>query len=225
MEAHLPYHHTKAILISDSRGKFLDTIFNSLNEYPVEFTVCRRNGARLADLWEIAESAILFNHPDIIYLYGGVCDLTEASYLPNGLREFWPSENFVWKINKTKRLLYDIVNNFELMYTSTKLCILPEPGLDLIRYNNTPNPVPRYMLELQEDMEDGLKYLQKITSHLNSSMGMETPWFLDITHARRHRRLIPVYDRLRDGLHPGYNLRRKICKILVKHAFETTQHG
>lgn len=141
MEAHPPQHIIQAVLISDSRGKFMDSIFNNLPDYPMQFSVHRRNGARLAELWEIAESIILFEHQDIIYIYDGEWDLTEVNYLPNGTREYWPVENFVWKINETKRMLTDIVNNFSLMYTPTKLCLLPEPGLDLICYNHVRNPV------------------------------------------------------------------------------------
>lgn len=94
MEQNQPPHIIQAALVADSRGKYMDTIFNNLNDYPVQFSVHRRNGAQLAELWEIAESIILFDHPDIIYIFGGVCDLTEALYLPNGVREFWPVENF-----------------------------------------------------------------------------------------------------------------------------------
>lgn len=82
----------------------------------------------------------------------------------------------------------DIVNNFKIMpkKTSCKLAFLPEPGLELVRYNKIPHPVPWRILVEQSELEDDLELLQLYTRVLNSHIGSLTPWTLDISHAHRN---------------------------------------
>lgn len=108
----------------------------------------------LGRLWAIAESEILKGRPDIIILYGGICDLTDRHYI-DGSRQFWPPYDFRTRIKEVTDTLHSIANNHKLLNVSIRLCILPEGGCDLIRYNRIRNPVPREILEVQEGFERG----------------------------------------------------------------------
>lgn len=213
-----PSRIIRAAIVSDSRGRSLDFLFSQLFDFPVEFTVYYRNGAHLRDLWETVEQIILFDHTDIVYLYGGVCDLTDKMYI-NGVKQYWPPANLNARINEINSVMSDIFSNFTLMYTTTKLCLIPEAGLDLIKYNAVPDPVPRHLLVIQEDIEKKLHFLQELAKSLNHSVGMITPFTLDVTHARRSGRMVPVYNRLYDGLHPSLSVKKKFAKIIMKHAY------
>lgn len=208
----------KAALVSDSRGKLMENSFNSITDFPVQFSVYYRNGAKLEHLWETIEQILLFEHVDIIYILGGVCNITDVTSY-NGLRQFWPPPNLTSRVNALSSIMSDIFGNYSLMYTNTKLCMLPEPGLDLIRYNRIANPVDYRLLLIQHELEDKLHFLQELTRSLNATVNMRTPWTLDITHARRHGRIVPVYDRLSDGLHFSTHIRKKYARMLSKHAF------
>lgn len=113
----------------------------------------------------------------------------------------------------------DMFSNYSLMFTNTRFCMLPEPGLDLIRYNGILNPVDFNLLMIQDELERKLHFLQELTRSLKDSVNMTTPWTLDITHARRHGHMVPVHDRLVDGLHFSTTIRRKYAKVLTKHAY------
>lgn len=210
----------KAAFVSDSRGKFMESNFNAITDFPVQFSVYQRNGAKLEMLWETIEQILLFEHVDIVYILGGVCNLTDP-IIHNGNRQFWPPTNLTGRVNNLSSTMSDIFGNYSLMYTNTKLCMLPEPGLDLVKYNRILNPVDHNLLLIQNELEQKLHFLQELTRSLNASVNMKTPWTLDITHARRNGRCIPVYDRLSDGLHFPTVIRRKYARILSKHAYTT----
>lgn len=114
----------------------------------------------------------------------------------------------------------DIIHNFKLIpcKPGCKLAFLPEPGLDLIRYNKIPHPVPWRILIIQEEIEERLELLQLYTRALNSHVGSLTPWTMDTTHAHRNGRLVPVYDRTTDGLQFSGLQVKKLAEIIANFA-------
>lgn len=212
------YHKRKiqVLIISDSRGAYLWREFRRFSNNEAYFRVISRKGATLQRIWAIAELEILKGRPDIIIIYGGICNLTDHCY-NNGRREFWPPVDFRTRTNEVADILHTIANNHKLLNVSIKLCILPEGGCDLLRYNRVPEPIPRELIRIQEDFERGLKYLQNVARDLNTYLNIPTPWSMDITHARRYGRLLPVYDRTRDGLHPSQEMAQELAEILSKY--------
>lgn len=210
----------KAALVSDSRGKLMEGNFNAITDFPVQFCVYHRSGAKLENLWETIEQILLFEHVDIVYILGGICNITDPIII-DGNRQFWPPTNLTGRVNALSSIMSDIFGNYSLMYTNTKLCMLPEPGIDLVKYNRIRDPVDYNILMTQNELEGKLHFLQELTRSLNASVNIKTPWTLDITHARRNGRIVPVYDRLSDGLHFPTSIRRKLARILSKHAYST----
>lgn len=143
MEGRLFTKTIRAALVTDSRGKDMEALFHSYMR--TEFTVHYQSGAGQRLMWETIRHIILFQHIDIIYLLGGVCDLSDRQYDSRGCRQFWPPQDIGGRFNNVNSLLTDITNNYLIMYTSTKFFIIPDPGLDLIRYNNIQNPVPKHL--------------------------------------------------------------------------------
>lgn len=216
----------QALVLADSRGSYLWRELRRTHNDDVYFRVISRKGASLRKLWEIAEAEIFQGRPDIIILYGGICDLTDRSYNWYGRREFWPPADLVARINEVANLMSSIANNLTLMNISVRLCFLPEAGCDLLSYNRCVDPIPRELMVLQENFEHGLKYLQKHARILNSQLGMPTPWTLDATHGRRYGKLVPVYNRLHDGLHPTLEVTRELANILSKYlSYVIHEHG
>lgn len=218
MDLHKYYKRRQQVLIiSDSRGFHLWREFRRTHNEQAYFRVIARKGATLGRLWEIAESEILKGRPDIIIIFGGICDLTDRYNLHQGRREFWPPSDFRTRVNEVADTMYFMANNLKLMNVNVKLCFLPEAGCDLIRYNRVTEPVPRELLRIQEGFERGLKYLQNVARDLNRYLDMPTPWSLDCTHARRYGRLVPVYWRTTDGLHLSGEQISEMAEILSKY--------
>lgn len=216
----------QALVLADSRGSHLWRELRRINDDDVYFRVISRKGASLRKLWEIAEAEIFRGRVDIILLYGGICDLTDRFYNWFGRREFWPPADLVTRINEVADLMSAIANNLTVMNIRVRLCFLPESGCDLLKYNHCIDPIPRNLILLQENFEHGLKYLQRHARKLNRQLDMPTPWTLDATHGGRYGKLVPVYNRLYDGLHPTPEVTRDLAEIISKYlSYVISKHG
>lgn len=204
----------RILIISDSRGSWLHREMWPFQSRDWHYKVVYKKGAGLQKLWEIAEWYLLTTKVDYLILLGGVCDLTDLTYY-NGHREAWPPADMDARFDFIYQTLRDIASNFKLMNLPCKLTILPEGGLDLIRYNRIPHPVPWLLLVIQAELEDRLELLQAYTRLINSHMGSSTPWSLDLTPAYRNGKLRPVYDRTSDGLHYSRSQVVKLATIIA----------
>lgn len=203
-----------AVIISDSRGARLGQELRALRSTHIHFRVIVKSGAKLIQLWEHAEYEILFNQPDIIFLYGGVCDLTDRYYNMYGERYFWPPFNIRDRVESIIDTMDDIMKNHLLMNTQTKIVFIPECGLDLLRYNGIHHPAPWRYLVTQADLEYNLRRLQTRAREINNIYSIGTPRTLDLTHSRRNGYMMPVYSRLYDGLHPPRSMVRNFAMII-----------
>lgn len=187
-----------AVYLTDSRGAWLShQIRQELRRqqiFNLSFTVIYRKGAGLARLWELAEKVLFTRKVDLLFIAGGICDITTPQYLPNGRRIFWPKHSLQDHFDSVNDVMRGIVNNFRLLNCPCKLCFVPEPGADLVRYNHVLHPVPWDVLIIQEELEDKLEALLISTRRLNDEMDMPTPWTMNITHARRNGQLLPISE-------------------------------
>lgn len=202
------------VVISDSRGARLGQEFRSLRSPHMHFRVIVKSGAGLARLWEAAEYEILFNQPDIIFLYGAVCDLTDRYYTAYGNRYFWPPSNINERTEEIMTLMDDIIRNHLLMQTETKIVFIPECGLDINMYNGIYHPIPWRHLVTQSNLDYNLRRLQRRARDINDTYSIGTPRSLDLTHSRRNGIMRPIYSRLYDGLHPPRSMTRAFAVII-----------
>lgn len=212
----------KVLIITDSRGAWLTReVRNFTRDHhfdDIDFRIIYRKGAGLAKIWEIAEFALLTRKIDLLMLLGGICDITGPSRDSRGRRVFWPRGNLPDRIDYVTNIMEDIVSNFQLLQLPCQLCFIPVPGADLIRYNRLHHLIEWDYLIIQEELENFMVSLHAFTRRLNRSLGMPTPWTLDASHTRRNGRLVQVYSRFRDGLHPALSQVKKWAEILVNFA-------
>lgn len=219
----------QVVIMADSRGAWLSReLRNYLRLHritDVHYHVVYRKGAGLATLWELAEFVLLSRKVDILMILGGICDITSLSIDSRGRRSFWPSTELSEKMDYIIDIMNGIANNFKLLQLPCRLCFIPEPGADLIRYNRLVHPINWRFLVIQHQLEDYLVSLHAFTRRLNNSLGMPTPWTLDATHTRRNNQLVQVYSRLRDGLHPTLTQVKKWAEIIIRFVQDlSTEH-
>lgn len=202
------------VIIADSRGARLAQELRSIHNNNVHYRVLVKSGARLIQLWELAENEILFNRPDLIFILGSICDLTDRHFDEEGNRYFWPPANLSARVDYVIATMEEMANNAQLIGNNTKVCFLQENGMDINKYNGISDPIPWRNLNIQHNLERGFSRIQTKARQLNASMGLSTPRSLDITHSRRNGRLRPVYNRLYDGLHFQRAVARQLARIL-----------
>lgn len=215
------------VIISDSRGARLGHELRSLFNPDIHYRVIVKSGAKLEKLWELAEAEILYNMPSFLFILGSICNLTDRYYDDNGVRFFWPPPNIKARVDQVLQTMEDITNNALLIGTYTKVCFLPENGMDINQYNGISNPIPWRNLHIQHELERGFSRIQRKAKYLNDQLGVQTPRTLEITHSRRNGIMRPVYGRLYDGLHFSRPVARRLASIINEYAnqFLTgTQH-
>lgn len=123
-----------------------------------------------------------------------------------------------YRFRDIEHCMKDITSNHKMINPHGKLCFLQEPGLDLIRYNRIVDPIPASCLITQASLEKNLRILQDSAKRLNDDMMMPTPWSLEISHAKRHDKWVPIYERMPDGLHPSRKMLRDLAGVLNHYA-------
>lgn len=201
---------------ADSRGRLLKSELYRLNDGTIHFHTRYRKGAQLVNLWEMAELDLLSGQIDLVILLGGICNITDAYYDHHGRRSFWPPNNITQRFDDIKGLMRDMASNYRLLNTKTKLCFIPEAGIDLVKFNSLKEPISIEVRRLQSDLETELQELRDFTKNLNTSMNVLTPWTLKVTHRRHSNKWIPVYSRSNDGLHPTLHQAYQIASVLHK---------
>lgn len=168
-----------AIYITDSRGAWLShQISEELrrqNRRDIIFTVIYRKGAGMALLWELAERTLLTRRVDILFIAGGICDITKACRSYQGRREFSPNLNLDDHFSYVIDIMDGMRNNFTLLDIKCKFCFVPEPGADLIRYNQICHPVPWELLIIQEELDSKLESLLDTTRKINLKLICQPP--------------------------------------------------
>lgn len=210
-------------VLADSRGRNLKNELHRLNDNSFYFSTRVRKGARLTDLWEMAENDILSGQIDLLLLYGGICDVTDIYFSRRGSRSYWPPADLSSRFESIKSIMHSITNNYRLMNCNTKLCFIPEAGVGLARINHIASPIPEDIRSIQLNLENELVDLRNFTKRMNDSLDIITPWTIKVTHLRRENKWVPVYSRSHDGLHPSFAQAFKMAKIIknfVRNVFE-----
>lgn len=57
------------------------------------------------------------------------------------------------RFHEIESLMREMANNYRLLNTETKLCFIPEPGIDLAKFNSLCEPLSREVRILQSDLE------------------------------------------------------------------------
>lgn len=220
MAASLPA--IKVLLITDSRGNFLQGYLNNHNRdhNAISYQVEVHKGSRIGRLWRFAHQYCLKNSYDLIYILGGICDVTAKQYI-EGRKVYWPPGHHgllgMILVNEINR----ITDEYLMMqpHPLTKLCIVPEVGGDFIKYNFA--PLTEENIGKQPAIELSMANLRDAAKLANRCMNVTTPWIIDTVYCRNKRgNLVPKYHRLDDGIHPSPRTAEKAAITYIKHAHE-----
>lgn len=220
-KASMELDRKKILVVSDSRGSKLGSHLEEKADDLLTFDLLVKRGGDLLNLWNIAEQQLRKGKADMVFLYGGVCNLTDLFYNVQGQRMAWPPTNLTKRMNDISSIMENIADEFKTRYHGKFLSFIPEAGLDLVAYNRIPEPVQRQYIKTQEELERLLPNLHVKARYLNDLLGSATAWSLDATHTKRGPHMIPVYTRLQDGLHPSDNVAKKIANAICKAARKT----
>lgn len=206
----------KVIIITDSRGGFLQHFLNHFNENQnVSYTTLVLKGRRVEELWLQARTKLNSKEYDHVYVLGGICNLTSA-YFYNRIRSFWPLRNM-------EDLAYDLIHSLNIIANEAlflghwaKLTFLPETGADLMVYNNVEYPA-HWMLQCQVGLNINIFHLYEATKNINSRLGCTTPWTFDCIYGRnRHGNFYLKFSKLCDGLHPTPGTAADMARKIIK---------
>lgn len=212
------------LILADSRGRKLEAELSIMNDTLINFTTVVKKGAGLDRLWINIEKEMHENNFDAVFIYGGICDLTELKFNERGRRFVDLPVDMESRIVAICDKMETIATKFRSLYPKAFLSFIMEAGLDLIAYNQLTPPISRAWIEKQERLEYHLLSLQDKAKMLNNSMGSQTAWTLDATHAHRGRHMSPVYSRMSDGLHPTEAIAKKLARAIKKATTKMLQH-
>lgn len=206
------------LLIADSRGRRLENQLKRINNDQVHYLTMVKSGAGLMKLWSTAKMELSRRKIDVLFIYGGICDITNLYYDAFGNRSAWPPDDIESRVNSVCAMMDEIAADFMSLESYTSLSFIMEAGMDLLVYNSIQSPIPRRLLDIQEKLEVALLSLQEKVKMLNRFIGSETAWSLDATHSRRGGQMVPVYSRLPDGLHPNDAVARRLARAIASAA-------
>lgn len=209
--------------MADSRGKTLEIELLKMNDESTHFTTIVKPGAGLDRLWLAAEKELDKRRYQVVFIYGGVCDLTDRLYDSHGARSIVIPANLEARIVGIGDKMDRIAMKSKQVGSKILVSFIMEAGLDLIAYNRIPSPVSRVWIERQEKLEYYLLSLQDKAKMMNQFLGSKTAWTLDATHVRRGTSMLPVYSRLPDGLHPNEAVAKKQARAIKKAALMMLQ--
>lgn len=161
------------------------------------------------------EQDLLFSDVDIFIVYAGICDITDRSCTREGGRRFMPPFDMDIRFSQIELTMQTMASNFRLIGGERKLCFLQEPG---ILYNQIRHPVHWTYLITQASLEKNLRILQRFTRELNDSLHTPTIWSMCVTYAFKNGVWMPIYERLRDSLHPSPSQIVVYAKLVTSYA-------
>lgn len=125
--------------------------------------------------WDISKQELDSNDCDMVFIYGGVCNITDLFHNIQGQRIAWPPNDLVKRFNDICSIMESISEQFKSKYHGKFLSFVTEAGLDLIAYNRIPEPVKRMYIKSQEELERLLPNLHIKARYLNEQLGSVTP--------------------------------------------------
>lgn len=179
------------IVVTDSRGRYLDTMVDDEN-----ILISFHSGARLTDVATHAINIIGRFRPDLILLLAGINDITvlnritrRVSLISNSRRSL--INHLIYQINLAKSMIFSA-------FPDIKIAVGGIIGIDLNTYNR------RYGISpVQHVVDDTITAVNSYIRQMNHDAGLPHPRLTTKVHTWRRGRRRHAYRRLRDGLHPS----------------------
>lgn len=179
------------IVITDSRGRYLDTLINDEH-----ILVSVHSGAKLRHVAAQALQIIPRFHPDNILLMAGINDITcrnrhtrRVHLISNSPADL--INHLILELNRAKSL---ILNS----YPNVRVVLGGIIGINLNAYNRYPG-----ISRMQWVVDNTITAINSYIRQVNHDSGVPHPRLVSKVHAWRQGFRHNIYNRLRDGLHPS----------------------
>ena len=198
------------IVFMDSRGDGLQELIDSANNTGEHFEVDFLRGATFGDLVDKVD-AYLPTHPfDVIYLAGGVNDITTKNRQTNLISYRWGQgddlKNYLVKILKSANA------HLKKNHPASKIVFCPLPGSELSRIVSE----HKTSEEDQQAVEEAIWEFNSVVFEINAERGTVCPSLHHQIHRFCKGTRRAYYHHLADGIHLTQNLREKWAKQFIK---------
>ena len=204
-------------ILADSRGKGLESLITPPPGYRVR--VRPDGGATLQQLLAAARCLINESPCELVYIMGGICNITEKS---KG-RVSLPFETTDQIYQQTKDLLKAVITDLD-QYDNTPVILCQLVGVDLNMANIPPSDEAhrkrkRMSKHPQQDLlNDSVIKINGYIRLLNSERGNDMPELASYIH-KHHGTLgwKHHYSRLDDGVHPSIKTQKYWAKRFAEN--------
>ena len=198
------------MIFADSRGKDLKHRIRRLNTTGELVEVQIYEGATLQDLVEAAREYLPKHLFDVLYLAGGVCDITSKDHMSKNITYDWKSSKDL-KIQLIGTLLTadkDFTNNFP----ASRIVYCPLIGVDLQKVVTQQHVNP----EDQQAVNEAVWEFNIAVFDLNSQRNNFSPSLHHQVHRVCKGKKRNYYQHLPDGIHISELLKEKWALQFVK---------
>ena len=122
---------TKVLLVADSRGGGLQSIFTDMMDRPIEVDVYP--GAGLQTLFMKTRALLLQKYRDIVFVLGGICDLSSRDPRTKLITMYNLTETEF--AEKLKAIIDQGLIDINAEFPNTQIVLCPLTGVDIRQYN------------------------------------------------------------------------------------------
>ena len=197
------------IVFMDSRGGDLQSRVNRLNTSKEYIEIDERKGASLADLIHLAHN-YLPKHPfDVIYIAGGVNDITSKNDYTKQISYEWGNgphlmDHLIYTVREAD-------SSFKKDFPASSIVFCPLVGSDLLRVVNA-HPTT---LENQITVNDAVWDFNSEIYKINKERATFNPPLQHCVHRYCKGKRHDYYHHLQDGIHLSESLKEKWASQFV----------
>ena len=189
----------RVLVVSDSRGRHLDSVLDHSNRDDLSYMSVPYDSQGLNSL---AQKAIRLSRaipPDLILMFGGVCDITRRNPVTKITSLRWEDPQVIYDNYVTSmETVYYLIRNAPAT-AHCKVVFVPVVGVDLNRWNHIKS---EYFHPQQKALNEVIVKVNRYLTEFNTRNHMLTPWILNTCHELVGRkRWSHHYKGLDDGCH------------------------
>ena len=200
----------KHVIMFDSRGDRLQAKIEKINKSDIPIEAWFFGGANYKRLQDEADYYAKFHPFDIIYIVGGVNELTTKD-------QYTGKYYFKWKDyqeleNHMFERITSVKNHLEKEHPATQFILCPMMGINLSVYNKDFN------VQHQEMVDNVTWSFNELIRSIYKETNLYVPDFSRPVHRQFGNNRRNMYHHLRDGLHLNNEALDKWANIAVKVA-------
>ena len=200
----------KHILMFDSRGFRLQSKIEKINKSGIRIEAWFFGGANYRRLQDEADYYAQHNQFDIIYLIGGVNELTRKNQDTGKYYFHW--KDYQELENHMVERIFSVKKYLEKEHPATQFVLCPMAGMNLAEY------IKDFNKDHQEMVDNVTWSFNEIIRDLYKGSNIYVPDFSKPMHRQFGETKKNMYNHLRDGLHLNDEALDKWANIAIKGA-------